>query len=282
MTPEPSAVSGAYFVNAALERLQYEYPKAVVSGDWAARLHLGTPAAYRLELILAAEDLDSLTAEYGATRPGEAQGRQALLFDGVEVTLLAAEQALVGERLQLPASALAEYAEVASGTRRLSAEGVFASRMASLLDRPDSKAADRDRRDLLALANRRGGLDWDGLASILQQTDHSAGEQHQLLRETFGRMAELESLGRHRTTWLGGWQRQAFDAVDRAEGAAAATAKLEELGAKRDEGTQTLEERRLERILYYREIASQQTQDHAPDFLDPLPPSPDLDLEREP
>jgi hypothetical protein len=163
----------------------------------------------------------------------------------------------------------------------LSPEGIFASRMASLLDAPDTKVAERDRGELLALASQPGGLAWGSLASILSKTEHPKTDQQRLLQEAFGRLIEHGGMGRHGHNRIWGWQHEALEAVDQAAATAAAEARLQELADKRRDGSLTPEERRQERVLYHRQARRQQPQPQPPPgHLDPPHRSPDLERER--
>ena len=71
------------------------------------------------------------------------------------------------------------------------------TKMAALLDRPDTLPGEKDRREMWELINSRQGLDFNALALILLRGGWEGKRQTELLEQTFDLLGEMADLSKH-------------------------------------------------------------------------------------
>jgi hypothetical protein len=138
---------------AVLDDLLAAVPGAILIGGWGTWARVGGAMSHDVDLIVTRNEI----AEIGGlvdelSESGHLAGTKWRgTWRGVHVDLYAPYQSRLGANLQLRVEALATYGEVVDGRRLLSVPAHIATKVAALLDRPDSLPGRKDRQELLSL-----------------------------------------------------------------------------------------------------------------------------------
>ncbi len=168
MPDVPIAASG-HLVE-VLDFLGEALEPSILIGGWATFHLVGGPISKDIDLIVASpvvwdrvqetiEDLSSSRHHQGTKWRGE--------FDGVHVDVYLPHESQLGAKLRLRVEVLAEHTDqLGRGTwRLLTIEAHTISKLAALLDRPDSVKAAKDAEEILRLLER--GVDAELACRIL-------------------------------------------------------------------------------------------------------------------
>lgn len=153
-----------------LDYLGQELEPSILIGGWATFSRVGGDISHDIDLIIGAPEirekvraaLDELSESshlQGTKWRGE--------FEGVHVDVYIPHQSELGAKLRLKVEVLAEHTEPLdeTGWRLLTLEAHTISKLAALLDRPDSEKGFKDAREVLRLLEL--GVDPAHAASIL-------------------------------------------------------------------------------------------------------------------
>lgn len=188
---------------------------AVLIGGWATWVRTQGPMSHDIDLIVGHGALDtirSLTDDVTAT--DHLGGRKwRATIEGIHLDLYVPYQSRLGQRLALRAEALEAYAETVDGWRVLTVAAHTATKIAAVLDRPDSMPGEKDRAEILALLPQTDApsvLEVVGQASL-----HPLGELRADLTDTlFGYLNETEGLTKGDRQQLGRDRREWVSAID--------------------------------------------------------------------
>ncbi len=135
---------------AVLDDLLAAVPGAVLIGGWATWARVGGAMSHDVDLIVTRAEL----AEVGAMVDEMSQSRHLAgtkwrgTWRDIHIDLYAPHQSRLGANLQLRVEALVPHAEDVDGRRLLSVPAHIATKVAALLDRPDSLPGRKDRHEL--------------------------------------------------------------------------------------------------------------------------------------
>jgi hypothetical protein len=140
---------------AVLNRLVDEFPAAVLIGGWGTWVRFEGAKSHDIDLIVGNADLDSirnhpLIADFSATEHVGGKKCRATI-DEIHLDLYVPYQSRLGQRLQLRAEDLLRHGERVDKWHVLTAAAHTATKVAALLDRPDTQPGEKDRHELLAL-----------------------------------------------------------------------------------------------------------------------------------
>ena len=146
---------------AVLDALLAEVPDAILIGGWGTWTRVGGAMSHDVDLIVTRADLaqighmvDELSESHHL-----AGTKWRGTWRGIHLDLYAPYQSRLGANLQLRVERLVPYAETVEGRRLLSVPAHLATKVAALLDRPDSLPGRKDRQELhnlLALPDAAG------------------------------------------------------------------------------------------------------------------------------
>ena len=142
----------------------------------------------------------------------------AIEVDGVGVDVYPVYQSKLGRRLQIPVEVLINHTEKIDQTKVLTPEAQFVTKMAALLDRPDTLPGEKDRREMWELINSRQGLDFKAVAGILLRGGWESERQTELIDQTFDLLGETADLRKHDRAKLKLNRTSALDAARSVEG----------------------------------------------------------------
>lgn len=206
-------------VEKVLRRFARDYPDAVVLGGWATFLRAAVAKSHDIDVIVDHATLDKLKAKHELSVSQHISGRKfELKIDGVGVDVYPVYQSKLGQKLQLPVEALIDRTDrIGGGVRVLTPEAQFVAKMAALLDRPDSLAGEKDRREMVALlkANERPSL--AGSIDLLKRAGWPLDRQQSLWQQTFDFLLETAGLSASDKTTLKQQRAEALIATRRQE-----------------------------------------------------------------
>ncbi len=167
-------------------------------GGWAAYLRLQAQKSHDIDLIVDMATMSKLQGLYQLEARKHLAGRKyKTVIRGVGVDVYAAHQSELGERLRLPVEALQRHAETVADHRTLRPEALFVTKLAALLDRPDTLPGEKDRQDIWAIL-RYDPARWrsDVVAEIFRQARLDPESRRPLIEEGLGYLAETDGLSR--------------------------------------------------------------------------------------
>jgi hypothetical protein len=138
---------------AVLDGLLAAVPGAILIGGWGTWARVGGAMSHDVDLIVTRAELAQLGTMVDELSESHhlAGTKWRGTWRGIHIDLYAPYQSRLGANLQLRVEALAPYAEAVEGRRLLSVPAHVATKVAALLDRPDSLPGRKDRQELLNL-----------------------------------------------------------------------------------------------------------------------------------
>lgn len=198
MSPERRTRPDEDHVQAVMRRFVREFPDAVLIGGWASYLRAHVAKSHDIDIIVDHATLAKLGAKFQLSPSHHISGQKfAIEVDGVGVDVYPVYQSKLGRRLQIPVEVLINYTEKIDQTKVLTAEAQFVTKMAALLDRPDTLPGEKDRGEMWSLINSRQGLDFKALALILLRGGWEGKRQTELIDQTFDLLGETADLSKH-------------------------------------------------------------------------------------
>jgi hypothetical protein len=194
-------------------------PEAVLIGGWGSWVRTGGPMSHDIDLIVSHQDLSLLETlvEDVSVSHHLAGTKWRGTWRSVHLDMYVPYQSRLGANLQLRAEQLQLQAEVLDGYRVLSAPAHTATKMAALLDRPDSLPGRKDRHEILQLL--RDPATSSTPTVIAMASARSSEQVAALVHQAFAFLVGDQSLGprdraRLRKDELD-WQKALADAVER-------------------------------------------------------------------
>lgn len=153
-----------------IDHLGYDLDPSILIGGWATFELVGGEISKDIDLIIFSDDVRArIEARVSdLSKSDHHQGRKWRgVVDGVHIDIYLPYQSQLGNKLKLRVEVLAEYTapERRKGWKLLSIEAHTITKMAALLDRPDSEKGVKDASELLRLILR--GVDASGACAIL-------------------------------------------------------------------------------------------------------------------
>ena len=182
-------------VEQVLRRFVRDFPDAVILGGWSTFLRATVAKSHDIDVIVDHPTLDKLKAEHELSASQHVSGRKfELKVEGVGVDVYPVYQSRLGQKLKLPVEALIERTDRIGGVRVLTADAQFVAKMAALLDRPDSLAGEKDRREMVALLKADPSPKLQASVDLLQGAGWPRDRQQPLWQQTFDFLLETDGL----------------------------------------------------------------------------------------
>lgn len=168
-------------------------PQAVLIGGWGTWVRARGAMSHDIDLIVDRADIDGLRAVVDdMSESRHLAGRQWQgTLQGIQLHLYAPFQSWLGDRLALRTERLVGHREVMDGWNVLTLPAHMATKVAALLDRPDSWPGEKDRQeivDLLALE-----VDTSAFAGVVTEaSNRERDEVADLLAEAFDYLQDLD------------------------------------------------------------------------------------------
>lgn len=203
-----------------LDYLGEELEPSILIGGWATFTRVGGEISRDIDLIIGSPevrqkvratvaDLSESTHLQGTKWRGN--------FEGVHVDIYFPHQSKLGDKLQLRTEVLAEQAEPfgPGGWLLLTIEAQTITKMAALLDRPNSDKGDKDAREMIMLLER--GVNAEEACRILAASSASPAENlPDYVATAFGYLSDLPGPGKEQRARIRGWRREWQAAINRA------------------------------------------------------------------
>ncbi|HTN57183.1 MAG TPA: hypothetical protein VL043_02840 [Protaetiibacter sp.] len=196
-----------------LDYLGHELEPSILIGGWATFLRVGGDISHDIDLIIGSpevrEKIKSALSELSES--SHLQGTKWRgEFEGVHVDVYLPHQSELGGKLRLKVEVLADHTETLGhgGWRLLSIEAHVVSKLAALLDRPDTEKGFKDAREILRLLEQ--GVDGSDACRILAaasaspptELPHHIDHAFELLGPRSGaNKAQRERIRRWRREW---------------------------------------------------------------------------------
>ncbi|HLN15361.1 MAG TPA: hypothetical protein VK277_01295 [Acidimicrobiales bacterium] len=181
---------------AVLEELLNAVPEAILIGGWGTWARVGGAMSHDVDLIVTRGELAQITRFVDEISESHhlAGTQWRGTWRGIHLDLYAPYQSRLGANLQLRVEALVQYAEVVEGRRLLRVPAHVATKVAALLDRPDSLPGRKDRQELKQLLALSGSGEAAGVISAASM--RSSDELAMLVDRTFAFLAADPNLNR--------------------------------------------------------------------------------------
>jgi hypothetical protein len=176
-----------------LNRVREEVPDAILIGGWGTWVRTRGAMSHDIDLIVSRPQLailGRLADEMSESRHlGGRKWRGTL--DGVHLDLYVPHQSRLGRELQLRPERLIDRQDVVDSWVVLDRPGQFATKLAALLDRPDSTPGEKDRHEIMDLLSQ--GIDsGDAVRAIHYASLRPAAEVTELIGDAFRYLGDLE------------------------------------------------------------------------------------------
>jgi hypothetical protein len=187
-----------------LHRVHDAVPDAVLIGGWATWVRTGGAMSHDIDLIVTRPQLEtigSLVEEMSESHHLAGRKWRATL-NGIHLDLYVPYESRLGQHVQLRTEALIEHRDQVDEWTVLTPTAHLATKLAALLDRPDSLPGDKDRQEILSLL----ALDVDpteAVGVVHDASTRTADEVDQHLKDAFQYLDEL-TLDRSQRSWLRG------------------------------------------------------------------------------
>jgi hypothetical protein len=203
---------------AVLDHLGRDLDPSILIGGWATHQRVGGDISRDIDVIVFSDEVRSRLPAIvsGLSSSTHLQGRKLRgEVDGVHVDIYLKWESVLGRELRLRVSVLAEHTEPASvgGWLLLTLEAHTVSKLAALLDRPDTEKGEKDARELLRLIER--GIDTRSAVSILMAaTERDRELIPGLIDRAFRLIAERADAGKQQRRALDMLRRQWVEAAE--------------------------------------------------------------------
>jgi hypothetical protein len=194
-------------------------PDVILIGGWGTWVRTKGPMSHDIDLIVSHHDLgrlQGLAEDVSASHHiGGTKWRGT--WRSIHLDLYVPYQSRLGANLQLRAETLQALSETVDGYRVLTVPAHLATKIAALLDRPDSLPGRKDRHEILALLNDPASGETPsviGLCSARSATDIQA-----LVKQAFAFLIEAQELNQRDRSRLRqvevSWQQALAAAIER-------------------------------------------------------------------
>lgn len=181
---------------AVLDEVLAAVPDAILIGGWGTWVRTGGPMSHDIDLILSRADLEVLEGivdDLSVSRHLSGTKWRAT-WRSIHLDLYVPHQSRLGTNLQLRTERLAAYQERHGPYRVLSVPAHLATKLAALLDRPDSLPGRKDRTEILTLLPDPAAA---ATPAVLEEASaRSDAERRTLVAKAFEYLAADASLDR--------------------------------------------------------------------------------------
>jgi hypothetical protein len=175
-----------------LRRVHDAVPEAVLIGGWGTWVRTGGPMSHDIDLIVTRPQLATLRAfvdEMSESRHLAGRKWRGTL-EGIHLDLYVPHQSRLGRHLELRTERLMRRTEVVDGWVVLEPPAHLATKLAAVVDRPDSAPGDKDRYEIMALLGQ-GVSTRDGVGVVHDASARQPAEVTGLIDRAFEYLGEV-------------------------------------------------------------------------------------------
>ncbi len=177
---------------AVLDRIREAVPDAVLIGGWATWVRTGGAMSHDIDLIVTRPQLEviaGLAEDLSESRHLAGRNWRGTL-DDVHLDLYVPYESRLGRRLQLRVQRLVHRQQLVDTWIVLDLPAHVATKVAALLDRPDSMPGEKDRQELMALLLK--GVDpAEAVGVVHDASTRTPGDVHRLIAEALTYLGEM-------------------------------------------------------------------------------------------
>ncbi len=177
---------------AVLDRIREAVPDAVLIGGWATWVRTGGAMSHDIDLIVTRPQLEVIAglAEDLSESRHLAGCKWRGTLDDVHLDLYVPYESRLGRRLQLRVERLVHRQQLVDTWIVLDLPAHVATKVAALLDRPDSMPGEKDRQELMALLLK--GVDpAEAVGVVHDASTRTPGDVHRLIAEALTYLGEM-------------------------------------------------------------------------------------------
>ncbi|MEJ1090004.1 hypothetical protein WDU99_16925 [Microbacterium sp. Mu-80] len=206
-------------VQGLLDHLGYDLEPSILIGGWATQMRVGGDVSRDIDLIIMDQGLRQKLREIlpdyseNTIHSGGRKGRGTK--NGVHVDAYIPWESALGNKLRLRVEKLMDHTEPApmKGWRLLNIHAHTATKLAALLDRPDTEKGEKDAREIDRLLDS-GADPIETIAVLLSATDGEPGLIPGYIAEVFELVPVLASVNKQRRRQLASQRRTWVDEAE--------------------------------------------------------------------
>lgn len=206
-------------VDRLLDHLGYDLDPSILIGGWATHARVGGDISRDIDLIIKSPELRqklrTSVSDYSENghHSGSVKGRGSV--DGIHVDAYIPHESKLGGRLQLRVEVLAEHTEPERhrGWLLLTRDAHIATKIAALLDRPDTEKGQKDAREIVRLIDD-GGTASGVVEVMIQATSRDAVEVRGFVATMFDLLPDRARLNKAERRRFADLRREWLDEVD--------------------------------------------------------------------
>jgi len=144
-------------LNALVDHLGYDLDPSILIGGWATQLRVGGEVSRDIDLIINSQELRStlrdVLTDYSENTHHSGGKKVRGEVNGIHVDAYIPHESILGEKLRLDVAVLTKYTDtdIIKGWLLLTLDAHLATKLAALLDRPDTEKGAKDAREVEAL-----------------------------------------------------------------------------------------------------------------------------------
>lgn len=192
-----------------LELVMALVPEAILIGGWGTWVRTQGAMSHDIDLIVDNRSLDAMRAKVDDLSSTDHLGARKwrATLDGIHLDLYVLHQSCLGQRLGLRVEKLAAHAESIGQWRVLTIPAHTATKIAALLDRPDTKPGAKDRVEILSLLPQTTAADI--VSVIAEASSHELGGLRGTLgTELFAYLDETQPVTKQQRAAVNAWRRE--------------------------------------------------------------------------
>ncbi|MGH9231249.1 MAG: hypothetical protein ACRD07_21410 [Acidimicrobiales bacterium] len=177
---------------AVLQRVHEVVPDAVLIGGWGTWVRTRGAMSHDIDLIVTHAELAALRAQVNEmSESRHLAGRKWRgTLDGIHLDLYVPHQSQLGQHLALRTEHLVAHTEILDGWVVLEPPAHLATKLAALVDRPDSAPGEKDRHEIIALLGQ--GIDSaDAVRVVHDASARDPREVTRLIAQAFDYLGDL-------------------------------------------------------------------------------------------
>ena len=204
---------------AVLDEVVATVPDAVLIGGWGSWVRTKGPMSHDIDLIVNRQDLARLQATVDDFSASDHLGgtRWRGTWRSIHLGLYVPYQSRLGANLQLRAETLQVLSETVDGYHVLTTPAHTATKIAALLDRPDSLPGRKDRQEILALLQDPATSSTPSVMALASARSPSQVET--LVHQAFAFLVEEPDLGQRDRARLrqieASWQKGLAETIEK-------------------------------------------------------------------
>lgn len=202
-----------------VDSLGYDLEPSILIGGWATHLRVGGDISLDIDLIINSPELRSklreVLSDYSENSHHSGGLKARGTVDGVHIDAYIPHESALGNKLLLEVSVLTRYTDhhIVQGWLLLTLDAHLATKLAALLDRPDTEKGVKDAREIVALL--KDGATAPGTVEVLYAA--TGGPKEDVVgyvAQAFELLPDRAQLNKKDRRWLAELRREWVDEAE--------------------------------------------------------------------